>query len=165
MLVTWNRMETYNLLCAFEKLFTDENFIINDIMIKFIFLPFFSDSIKYNWNFRSDYLRNFKIIPNLIENYNFYPVNNWYSIKYRFKKPKARKILWLMYNFYNEVWFKKVKDISYENIWLRQIYENNLSDLNMIIFSRDYNKNIDLGLKEFIIPEIFVHNEKIYEIS
>ena len=71
----------------------NEDFITNEIMMRFLFSPFYNSSIKYNPNFRAYYLKDFRNIPNKIKLENYYPVNTGYTKKHKFKRPKSKKIL------------------------------------------------------------------------
>lgn len=158
-----NRKNTFDLLVALDNMLIDEDFVLSDALKMFIFNPFYTESKINNNNFRCSYLKTFRRIPDLLKNKKYYWIE-WtrYFHTYKMAKPKERKILWLMYEYYLDWWFKTVKDISYENIWLRQIYENNFHNINLNISIKDTLKWKEL--KKFIIPNIFIESNKIYEV-
>lgn len=136
----------------------------------FLFLPFFSNT-KYNWNFIAHYVNDsdFKNLSAILTWYTssfmkWTSNSKWlnYILRRRRKNVSAKKILWLMYDFYNKSWFVEVEDISYENIWLRQIYENYLYSIE---FNISITWKLTKNLKKFLIPKIFIQNNNIYELS
>ena len=165
---TWNRRNTFDLLMSFDNMLSKWDLIMSEFRTMFLFSPFFTNIKLISRTFQTPYIYKdnlrYKYLPKLLiteERYNI----AWTKYVHRYKKsePWTRKILWLMYEYYNEEWwFKIVEDVSYENIWLRQIYENDLIWLDLIIDK--FEKNSELELKQFVIPKIFIHNDNIYKI-
>ena len=165
--LNFNRKNTFDLFMSLDNMLIREWVVLNDVLVRFIFIPFFNWEKVKQRHFQTNYIYkewiDFKLISNYLVQTRKIKRKDWYLVKYKTRKPWIRRILWLMYEYYNLEWFKIVEDISYENIWLKQFYENWFYWLDFLIKKVWNFKENWQELQKFSVPKIFIENDEIYE--